>query len=73
MKKQQFFKEIKEILLLNEQDVHEETGIEIDSMSSLLLIAFFDENFSKTLSEEKIKIIKKVGDLVEIVGKDNLD
>tara|TARA_B110000093_G_C12792379_1_gene335245 strand:- start:28 stop:249 length:222 start_codon:yes stop_codon:yes gene_type:complete len=72
MKKEQFLEEIKEILLLDEQNITKETQIEVDSMSSLLLIVFFDENFSKTLSQEKIKKIKKIADLIDIVGENNL-
>ena len=73
MKKEHFFEEIKEILLLEVEDVNEKTDIEIDSMSSLLLIAFFDENFSKTISQEKIKEIKRIADLIEIAGEDNFE
>lgn len=72
MKKEQFLNEIKEILLLNSLEINENTAIEIDSMSSLLLIAFLDENFSKTISTEKIKEIKKIIDIIDIVGSEKL-
>ncbi|MDV7137588.1 hypothetical protein R3X28_01805 [Maribacter sp. TH_r10] len=72
MKKEHFFEEIKGILLLAGQDLDENTDIEIDSMSSLLLIEFFDENFSKTISETKLKQLKRISDLIEIAGEENL-
>lgn len=72
MNKDRFIEEIKEILLLEDENINEETPIEVDSMSSLLLIAFFDEHFSETITQEKIKELKKVSDLVEIAGASNL-
>lgn len=65
MKKNEFYDEIKEILLIDEK-IDENTDIEVDSMASLLLIAFFDENFSVMISHEKIKTLKKISDLVEL-------
>jgi len=73
MNKNHFFKEIKDILLLEDENVNEETKIEIDSMASLLLIAFFDENFSKTISQEEIKEIKEVNDLIKIAGENSFE
>ncbi|MCK0144109.1 hypothetical protein MWU78_00425 [Arenibacter sp. F26102] len=73
MEKKHFLEEIKEILLLEETNINTETYIEIDSMASLLLIAFFDENFSKSISQEKIKEIKQIKDLINFVGEDNLE
>lgn len=72
MKKQDFLKEIKDILLIDE-DLNENTGIEVDSMASLLLIAFLDENFNRLVDEKTITSIKSVSDIVEIVGKNNLE
>lgn len=68
MKKEQFFEEVREILLI-EREINEDTDIEIDSMASLLLIAFFDENFSKTISGEQIKKVIKTSDLIELAGE----
>lgn len=70
MEKEKYYEELKEILLLD-VEINEETGIEIDSMGSLLLIAFLDENFNKTISQERIKDIKSVKDITHIIGSDN--
>lgn len=72
MKKDVFLEEIKEILLVD-GEFNEETGIKIDSMSSLMLIAFFDENFGKLIPETVLKEINNVSDIIEIVGENNLE
>ena len=69
MTKQEFLLEIQEIMLIDE--INESTGIEVDSMASLLLIAFLDEKFSTTISQEQIKSIKSVRDIVNLIGEDN--
>ncbi|PIB28696.1 hypothetical protein BFP77_08655 [Maribacter sp. 4U21] len=72
MKKELFLEEIKEILLLEEKNITTDTPIEIDSMASLLLIAFFDEKFSKSITQDEIKEMKQINDLINFVGTDNL-
>lgn len=72
MKKEEFIEEIKEILLI-ENKVDENTGIEVDSMASLLLIAFYDENFGKTITQEEIKKFKKISDCIHFAGIENFD
>ncbi len=71
MKKEQILNEIKEILLL--EDIKENSDIEIDSMANLLLIAFLDENFSIQITNEKIKLIKNVSEILSIIGKNNIN
>ncbi len=72
MEKKHFIAEVKEILLLDEQDISPDTNIEIDSMASLLLIAFLDEHFSKSISQEQLKDLKQIKDLINFVGAENL-
>lgn len=69
MNKKKFLLEIQDIMLLEE--INETTGIEVDSMASLLLIAFLDEEFSISISQEQIKSIKSVSDIIELIGDDN--
>ena len=69
MNKKEFLIEIQDIMLLD--DINETTVIEVDSMASLLLIAFLDEEFSKPISQEQIKSIKSVSDIIELIGEDN--
>ena len=72
MTKKEFYNEVKEILLIDD-DVHDDTVIVVDSMESLLLIAFFDENFSVTIPHHKIKALKKVSDLVELAANNLIE
>ena len=72
MKKELFLEEIKEILLLEETNITADTSIEIDSMASLLLIAFFDEKFSKSITQDEIKEMKQINDLINFIGTENL-
>ena len=69
MNKKEFLIEIQDIMLLD--NINETTAIEVDSMASLLLIAFLDEEFSKPISQEQIKSIKSVSDIIELIGEDN--
>ncbi len=71
MKKEQILTEIKDILLLEE--INENSEIEIDSMANLLLIAFLDENFSIHITSEKIKLINNVSNILDLIGKKNID
>ena len=70
MNKKEFLIEIQDIMLLD--NINETTAIEVDSMASLLLIAFLDEEFSTSISEEQIKSIKYVSDIIEFIGDENI-
>ena len=69
MNKKEFLLEIQDIMLLDE--INETTEIEVDSMASLLLIAFLDEEFSILIDQEQIKSIKSVSNIIELIGDDN--
>jgi len=66
MTTKQFIEKIKDILLIQEE-AGLEYYIKIDSMASLLLIQFYDENFNFRLTAEKLKQIEKIGDLVDLI------
>jgi acyl carrier protein len=44
-----------------------------DSISLLSVIAFVDENFNKKIDTKQFKDIETVSDLVDIIGKENLE
>jgi len=69
MNKKEFLLEIQDIMLLDE--INETTEIEVDSMASLLLIAFLDEEFSILIDQEQIKSIKSVSNIIELIGDEN--
>lgn len=70
MDKSLFFKGIKDSLELTSQ-VDEETQIHLTSLSTLVIIAFIDENFKKRVKVADIRNIKNVSDLMNLIGKDN--
>ena len=70
MNKKEFLIEIQDIVLLD--NINETTAIEVDSMASLLLIAFLDEEFSTPISQEQIKSIQYVSDIIEFIGDENI-
>jgi acyl carrier protein len=66
MTKQEFIDKIKSILLI-EEEAGLDYNVKIDSLASLLLIEFYDENFAFRLSSETLKKIRTIGDLYELV------
>lgn len=72
MTKLEFIQKVKEILLIEgEEEVN--SFIKIDSLASLLLIGFFDENFGFKLTANALKQIKTIGDLEELVKEQLCD
>jgi acyl carrier protein len=67
MSKNEFINKIKDILLI-EGEVGTDFYIKIDSLGSMLLIQFYDENFGFKLSSGIINEIKTIGDLVDLVN-----
>lgn len=70
MTTKEFIEKIKDILMIQDE-AEAESYVKIDSMASLLLIQFYDENFDFRLTSEKLKQIEKIGDLIDLV-KDKL-
>lgn len=66
MTKKEFIEKIKDILLI-EGEAGMDYYVKIDSLASLLLIEFYDENFEFKLTSETLKQIKTISDLVELV------
>lgn len=70
MTTKEFIEKIKDILMIQDE-AEAESYVKIDSMASLLLIQFYDENFDFRLTSQKLKQIEKIGDLIDLV-KDKL-
>lgn len=66
MTKKEFIEKIKDILLI-EGEASMDYYVKIDSLASLILIEFYDENFEFKLTSETLKQIKTISDLVELV------
>jgi acyl carrier protein len=66
MTKNELIEKVKDILLI-EDEVDTEYSVKIDSLASLLLIGFYDENFEFKLTAENLKQIQTIGDLINLV------
>ena len=58
--------ELVEILMLDDYNV-DQTKIEFDSMSSLMLVEFLDSNFNITISKEEIKSFETIKSVLEFI------
>jgi acyl carrier protein len=66
MIKSEFIEKIKEILLI-EGEIGFNHQIKIDSLASLMLIEFYDENFGFRLTSDLLSKMETVGDLYKLV------
>ncbi len=62
----EFIEKIKSILLIDEE-VGEDFNIKFDSLATLLLIEFYDENFEFRLTSNLLKQVRTIGDLIELI------
>ena len=72
MTKQEFIDGMIDIFEL-EDIVNEDTTIEIESLATLSIIAFFDMNFSVTLKSDDLSNVKTIKELMNLAGSDNLE
>jgi acyl carrier protein len=66
MDKKTIINELVEILMLDDYNV-DQTKIEFDSMSSLMLVEFLDSNFYITISKEEIKSFETIQSVLEFI------
>lgn len=66
MDKKTIINELVEILMLDDYNV-DQTKIEFDSMSSLMLVEFLDSNFNITISKEEIKSFETIKSVLEFI------
>ena len=67
MEKQEIISELVEILMLDDGYNIDETQIEFDSLSSLMLVEFLDSNFKITLNKEEIKSFETIKSVLEFI------
>jgi acyl carrier protein len=72
MNKADFFEKLIETLELEGVKINEEYSLNLSSLQVLSLIAFTDENFNKQIKASELSALKTVGDLIKIIGIDNL-
>jgi len=67
MEKQEIISELVEILMLDDGYNIDETQIEFDSLSSLMLVEFLDSNFKITINKEEIKSFETIKSVLEFI------
>ena len=67
MEKQEIISELVEILMLYDGYNIDETQIEFDSLSSLMLVEFLDSNFKITINKEEIKSFETIKSVLEFI------
>ena len=67
MDRKEIIFEISEILMLEEGFDIDNTQIEFDSLTSLMLIEFLDSNFSIGISREEIKKLHFLRDVLKFI------
>ena len=72
MTEQDFIAELVDMLELDEGGVEMGTEIELDSMATMSVIAFLDENFSKKATADDLKNITSIGDIHVLATEGNI-
>ena len=72
MDKNEIIKELSEILMLEDGFDVNKTIIEFDSLSSLMLVEFFDSNFKITVSKEEISSFNSINDVLNFISAKTL-
>ena len=76
MKKEEFIKELKEALEIEDEDeeITQETDLryveEYDSLSVLAIIAMIDKNFGKQIPSLDLLKVTTVSSLMDLIGKE---
>jgi len=69
MKKQEIISELVEILMLDDGYIIDETPIEFDSLSSLMLVEFLDDNFNISITKEEINSFETIKSVLEFIDE----
>lgn len=71
MEKKIFLEKLKDSLEL-EDNMTENTSLNLSSLTTLSLIVFIDENFDKQFKAIELKNIRTVKDLINLIGENNI-
>ena len=73
MKKKEFYKQLSEILDIEDTGLNEDSAIVMTSMAVLGIIALADENFGKQVKISDLKQLTSVHELMELIGIENFE
>lgn len=67
MEKQEIISELVEILMLDDGYDVDETPIQFDSLSSLMLVEFLDSNFNISINKEEINSFETIQSVLDFI------
>ncbi len=73
MQKSQFLEELEGVLEMEDLEYHSIIADDLDSMAIMGLVAIIDRFFEKKISGEKLQSVNTVLDLVELIGRENIE
>lgn len=73
MEKTEFFRKLKDELELEEDNLNENSSLNLTSLMHLSLISFLDEHFGIRIKASDLKNIDGVDKLMLLIGKDKFN
>jgi acyl carrier protein len=73
MEQKSFFNELYDILEIEDDELNEETAINLTSLATLSVMAFVYENFEKQVKASELQKVKYVKDLMSLIGAENFN
>jgi acyl carrier protein len=76
MMREEFFEKLKDAIETDftiDENTNLKTLPEYSSLTTLLIIAFIDENFGRSLSAKELNSMNSVKSLMDLIGEDQFD
>ncbi len=73
MKKVDFLEELVDVLEIENEEVNYDTELALDSLQTLSIIAFLDENFDMQVKADILANVSAIKDLVSIIGENKIE
>lgn len=73
MERDPFFNELKDILEIEDDNLNEETAINLTSLATLSVMAFVYENFEKQVKASELQKVRYVKDLITLIGPEHFN
>jgi acyl carrier protein len=71
MQKSDFLLEVENVLMSDDR-LNEDSGVNLTSLATLSLIAFIDENFDMQVNAADLKKITTVKDIINLIGVEKI-
>jgi len=73
MTESDFIEELVDVLELEDEEATLKTRVDLDSLKMMSVIAFLDENFSRTATAEDLKEVASLQDIWLLAGKGDIE